>query len=120
MPLPVSVPSHCSLMLPASEKLTKVLLNVQFKPPQIKVIHNFNVESYTDSVLIKQALAKQLYIPVQWTNTINLIASMGITKIVECGPGKVLSGLNKRINENLVSYNLRNNEEFEKALVELV
>ncbi|MBP9742760.1 MAG: ACP S-malonyltransferase [Burkholderiales bacterium] len=118
-PLAVSVPSHCKLMIPASEKLAEALANVEFKQPQIEVIHNFNVQSYTDTELIKQALVKQLYQPVLWSKTINTIANSGVTHIVECGPGKVLASLNKRINENLISYNLRNPAEFTKAMAEL-
>ncbi len=105
-PLPVSVPSHCSLMLPASIKLAEALKNVTFNPPQIPVLHNFNVEQYTDVAMIKEALVKQLYMPVLWTQTISKIANTGVLKIVESGPGKVLSGLNKRINPELASYNL--------------
>jgi [acyl-carrier-protein] S-malonyltransferase len=105
-PLPVSVPSHCSLMLPASIKLAEALKNVTFNPPQIPVLHNFNVEQYTDVAMIKEALVKQLYMPVLWTQTISKIANTGVLKIVESGPGKVLSGLNKRINPELTSYNL--------------
>lgn len=117
--LAVSVPSHCSLMSSASDKLATALASVKFNSPQIEVLHNFNVETYTDGELIKQALIKQLCQPVLWSKTVGTIASCGITSIVECGPGKVLSGLNKRINENLVSYNLRNTDEFAKALAEL-
>ncbi|MEN9391414.1 MAG: [acyl-carrier-protein] S-malonyltransferase [Pseudomonadota bacterium] len=104
--LPMSVPSHCLLLKPASEKLHEALAKVTFNSPQIKVIHNFNVESYDNVDLIKEALVKQLYSPVLWTQTINKIVSNNIVKIVEFGPGKVLSGLNKRINETIVSGNL--------------
>jgi [acyl-carrier-protein] S-malonyltransferase len=104
--LPMSVPSHCLLLKPASEKLDAALTNISFNSPQIKVIHNFNVESYDNVDLIKEALVKQLYSPVLWTQTINKIVSNNIVKIVEFGPGKVLSGLNKRINETIVSGNL--------------
>lgn len=119
-PLPVSVPSHCSLMLPASEKLAVALSGINFKTPEIKVIHNYNVESFNDSESINQALIKQLHQPVLWTKTISKIAGLGVTQVVECGPGKVLSGLNKRINENLISFNLRTQEDFDKAQAELV
>ncbi|MCX8513964.1 MAG: ACP S-malonyltransferase [Burkholderiales bacterium] len=104
--LPMSVPSHCLLLKPASEKLHEALAKVTFNSPQIKVIHNFNVESYDNVDLIKEALVKQLYSPVLWTQTINKIVSNNIVKIVEFGQGKVLSGLNKRINETIVSGNL--------------
>ena len=118
-PLPVSVPSHCSLMLPASLKLAHALKTVHFNTPHIPVLHNYNVKSYTDTSLIKDALVKQLYQPVLWTKTILAIAADGVLQVVECGPGKVLSGLNKRITPNLVSYNLHNEADFEKVLAEL-
>lgn len=117
--LPVSVPSHCSLMQKAADKLAEALKDVKFNSPKIPVLHNFNTKNYTDTKLIKEALIKQLYMPVLWTNTINKIVGEGITKIVECGPGKVLSGLNKRINPNIVSYTLHNKEDIALALNEL-
>ncbi len=116
-PLPVSVPSHCSLMLPASLKLSEALKNVNFNTPTIPVLHNFNVKEYSDTSLIKEALVKQLYMPVLWTQTINKIFEHGITKVVESGPGKVLSGLNKRINPEIVSYNIIS--DFETVLTQL-
>lgn len=117
--LPVSVPAHCKLMLPASKKLASALASVEFRVPQIPVLHNYDTNSYTDLVAIKDALVKQLYSPVLWSKTIHKITDMHITQILECGPGKVLSGLNKRINENLVSYNLNNQADLDKALAEL-
>lgn len=116
-PLHVSVPSHCSLMIPASVKLSEALKTVYFNTPTIPVLHNFNVYQYTDTALIKEALVKQLYMPVLWTQTINKIASYGINKVVESGPGKVLSGLNKRINPEILSYNVISG--LETALTEL-
>lgn len=107
-PLPVSVPSHCSLMLPASEKLKAALNEVQINKPVVSVIHNYNVQSSTTADEIKDALVKQLYMPVLWTKSIQKLANDGVTQVVECGPGKVLSGLNKRINPELVSYALGN------------
>lgn len=117
--LAVSVPAHCNLMVPASKKLASALASVEFRAPQVKVLHNYDTNSYTDVVAIKDALVKQLYSPVLWTQTINKIADMHITHILECGPGKVLAGLNKRINSNLISYNLHNQADLEKALAEL-
>lgn len=116
-PLPVSVPSHCSLMLPASVKLSEALKNVNFNTPTIPVLHNFNVKEYSDTALIKEALVKQLYMPVLWTQTINKVFEHGVTKVVESGPGKVLSGLNKRINPEIVSYNIIS--DFETVLTQL-
>ena len=116
-PLLVSVPSHCSLMLPASVKLSEALKNIKFNTPKIPVLHNFNVKEYSDTALIKEALVKQLYVPVLWTQTINKIFEYGITKVVESGPGQVLSGLNKRINPDIVSYNIIS--DFETVLADL-
>ncbi len=117
--LPLSVPSHCSLMLSASEKLAKELTKIHFNKPEIPVIHNYNVEIYSNTNLIKDALIKQLYSPVLWTSVIRKIVDGGINQIVECGPGKVLSSLNKRIKDNIISYNLNTEEDFNKALSEL-
>lgn len=97
LPLPVSVPSHCALMKPAAEKLKTYLASVSVNPPQIPVLHNADVASYHDAVQIKDALVRQLYSPVRWVKTIQKIAADGIDQAAECGPGKVLTGLNKRI-----------------------
>lgn len=102
LPLPVSVPSHCSLMKPAAEKLAGALKNIDIKPPQIRVIHNADVASYDDPDKIKDALVRQLYSPVRWTETVNTLVAEGITQSAECGPGKVLAGLAKRINKEAV------------------
>lgn len=97
--LPVSVPSHCRLMKPAAEQLGEKLNEVTFKEPQIRVIHNADVASYTQADDIKNALVKQLYSPVRWTETIDLLCREGITNFAECTPNKVLAGLTKRINK---------------------
>ncbi|HRL02847.1 MAG TPA: ACP S-malonyltransferase, partial [Vitreoscilla sp.] len=98
LPLPVSVPSHCSLMKPAAEKLKTYLEGVNIVAPQIPVIHNVDVNTHQDVALIKDALVRQLYSPVLWTQTVNKLVEDGITEAAECGPGKVLAGLSKRIN----------------------
>ncbi len=99
LPLPVSVPSHCSLMKPAAEKLAEALKTVDIKQPQIRVIHNADVAAYDNPEAIKDALVRQLYSPVRWTETVNALVNEGITESAECGPGKVLAGLAKRINK---------------------
>ncbi|ENT0193032.1 [acyl-carrier-protein] S-malonyltransferase [Neisseria gonorrhoeae] len=99
LPLPVSVPSHCSLMKPAADKLAETLKTVEIKQPQIRVIHNADVAAYDDAGKIKDALVRQLYSPVRWTETVNALVSDGIAESAECGPGKVLAGLAKRINK---------------------
>ena len=97
LPLPVSVPSHCALMHPAAEKLAEYLKNVTISTPQIPVMHNADVTSYSESDKIKDALVRQLYSPVRWVETVQAIHTQGITNAAECGPGKVLAGLTKRI-----------------------
>ncbi|ABK48786.1 [Acyl-carrier-protein] S-malonyltransferase [Shewanella sp. ANA-3] len=99
--LPVSVPSHCALMKPAADKLAVALNDVQFNAPSITVINNVDVASPTAVADIKDALVRQLYCPVRWSETVELMAEKGITQLVECGPGKVLTGLAKRINKSL-------------------
>ncbi|GCF89051.1 MULTISPECIES: ACP S-malonyltransferase [unclassified Shewanella] len=99
--LPVSVPSHCALMKPAADKLAVALNDVQFNTPTITVINNVDVASPTSADDIKDALVRQLYCPVRWSETVELMAQKGITQLVECGPGKVLTGLAKRINKSL-------------------
>ncbi|HUL56823.1 MAG TPA: ACP S-malonyltransferase [Usitatibacter sp.] len=95
--LPMSAPSHCSLMKPAAERLRERLAGVEIRKPGIPVIHNRFVESFDDPAKIRVALVEQLYNPVRWIETIQLLASMGAKRVVECGPGKVLTGLGKRI-----------------------
>lgn len=95
--LPVSVPSHCSLMKGASEAFLDFLNNLSFNTPQIPVIHNVNCEIYTDTNKIKTILSKQLSQPVQWTKTIDFMIKQGVDSIFEAGPNKVLYNLNRRI-----------------------
>lgn len=102
--IPVSVPSHCALMQPAVEQLKEDLERVTFSTPKIKVVHNADVKSYSSASEIKAALVKQLIAPVRWVETIQFIAKQGISVLVECGPGKVLTGLNKRIDRSVVTY----------------
>ena len=95
--LPVSVPSHCELMLPAAKQLAEYLKNVQINAPEIPVLHNADVVAYSDSDKIKDALVRQLYSPVRWVETVQFLHRLQINKTAECGPGKVLAGLTKRI-----------------------
>lgn len=99
LPLPVSVPSHCRLMQPAAEKLAAALNEVDVQPPRIRVIHNADVAAHAEPPQIKDALVRQLYSPVRWTETVQLLVREGITQSAECGPGKVLAGLAKRIDK---------------------
>ncbi len=111
LPLPVSVPSHCALMKPAADKLAEKLHSIQFNAPQIPVVNNVDVEAETSSEAIKDALIRQLYNPVRWTETITLLKNKGIETFVECGSGNVLSGLNKRISRDLTSHAVKDPEQ---------
>ena len=111
LPLPVSVPSHCSLMKPAAEKLAEALQDVVIHTPQIRVIHNADVAAYDNADKIKDALVRQLYSPVRWTETVNALVAEGIAESAECGPGKVLAGLAKRINKEAACTALTNAEQ---------
>ena len=97
LPLPVSVPSHCALMKPAALMLADYLKDVTVNASQIPVLHNADVVSYSDADKIKDALVRQLYSPVRWVETVQAISASGVTQAAECGPGKVLAGLTKRI-----------------------
>jgi len=100
--LPVSVPSHCALMKPAAERLAIALVDITIQKPTIPVIHNVNVTKEKNSENIKRLLTEQLYSPVRWVETIQYFATQGVDTLVECGPGKVLAGLTKRIDKSLV------------------
>ena len=99
LPLPVSVPSHCALMQGAAEELNEYLKTVKMSKPSLPIIHNVDVQIHSDPNAIKVALVKQLYNPVRWVETVQYLVGQGCSHIVECGPGKVLAGLNKRIAE---------------------
>jgi len=99
--LSVSVPSHCSLMKPAAEALAKELEGMTLNAPNIPVLHNASVESYQDEASIKRALIEQLYRPVQWVKTIEQMKESGVDSLYELGPGKVLMGLNRRIDRKM-------------------
>jgi len=103
--LPVSVPSHSSLMKPAADELAGYLKGVTINKPKTQVIHNVDARSHDDPDAIREALVKQLYNPVQWTHTVQIISD-GADAVIECGPGKVLSGLTRRINADVKSYAL--------------
>jgi len=115
LPLPVSVPSHSSLMKPAADELAEYLKGVNISKPKIQVIHNVDAKSHDEPDAIREALAKQLYNPVQWTHTIQIITD-GADVVVECGPGKVLGGLTRRINKEVKSYSLDSMAAMQKFL----
>lgn len=97
LPLPVSVPSHCALMAPAARRLAERLREIPIQPPRIPVLHNVHVASEPSPDAIRIALARQVEAPVRWVETVKKIESAGARAIIECGPGKVLTGFNKRI-----------------------
>lgn len=106
LPLPVSAPFHTVLMQPAGEKLAQELAGITISAPQIPVVQNVHATVESEPVKIRQLLIEQIYSPVRWTGCIQTIANSGASDIVECGPGKVLSGLNRRIDKSLQSYGL--------------
>ncbi|AGH80757.1 malonyl CoA-acyl carrier protein transacylase [Psychromonas sp. CNPT3] len=116
LPLPVSVPSHCALMKPAADKLAIALKNIEFKTPKIAVINNVDVATETDADKIKDALVRQLYCPVQWTRIIKTMAEQGISMQIEAGPGKVLSGLVRRIDKSFTAQFINDANSLEATL----
>ncbi len=118
--LPMSVPSHCSLLKGAAEQLRDYLKGVAVATPSVPVLHNADVASYNDAASIKDALVRQLYSPVRWVETIQALGKQGITHNVECAPGKVLAGLNKRIDTNQQAMAINDGEALKAALAALV
>lgn len=116
LPLPVSVPSHCALMRPAAEQLAVDLAALEFKTPAIAVINNVDVQIAGNAEAIKDALIRQLYSPVRWTETIEYFAAQGVTEVLELGAGKVLSGLIKRINKELNTSSITDSAALSAAL----
>ena len=116
--LPVSVPSHCALMQPAADKLASVLKDVAIQAPSIPVINNADVASPNEPDAIRDALVRQLYSPVRWVETIQKMASDGVDRLIECGPGKVLVGLNKRIERKMVAQAVFDPDSLSAALAE--
>ncbi|MBV2128379.1 ACP S-malonyltransferase [Arsukibacterium indicum] len=119
LPLPVSVPSHCALMRPAAEQLATDLAALTFNTPKLPVVNNVDVSIAVDSAAVKDALVRQLYSPVRWTETIEWLAANGVTDVIELGAGKVLSGLIKRIDKNLNSSSVNDQASFSAALTQL-
>jgi [acyl-carrier-protein] S-malonyltransferase len=117
--LAVSVPVHCSLMRPAAEKLHAYLAGVRIMAPAVAVIQNADVTAYSDPAAIKDALVRQLFSPVRWIETVQRFASERIAAVVECGPGKVLGGLTKRIDAALQSVTLHGAPALREAATQL-
>lgn len=116
LPLPVSVPSHCALMHPAAEQMKARLAEVAISTPSIPVLHNVHVRSETDADAIRNALVRQIESPVQWVDTISKMIDGGTTTLIECGPGKVLAGLNRRINKASKTWPVFNIATLDEAL----
>jgi [acyl-carrier-protein] S-malonyltransferase len=114
--LPVSAPSHCELMRPAAEKLKARLQDINVTRPAVPVIHNADVASYDDPARIKDALVRQLHSPVRWVESVQHLAQQGATQMAECGPGKVLAGLIKRIDKSVSIVALVDQENMQLAL----
>jgi [acyl-carrier-protein] S-malonyltransferase len=114
--LPVSVPSHCSLMCPAAEKLEGSLRDITIRTPEIPVVHNVDVASYADPDAIRNALTKQLYSPVRWADSVKFMQEQGVDLFIECGPGKVLSALNRRIVRSCETQPIFDTSSLNKAL----
>ena len=116
MPLPVSAPFHSSLMQPAALRLREALARVDVRPPRIRLINNVDVAEESDPARIRDALFRQAAAPVRWVETIRRMAELGATHIVECGPGKVLAGLVKRIAGNVQGVAIADRASLEQAL----
>ena len=117
--LPVSVPSHCKLMEPASILFSDYLKRIDFDTPEFPIIQNFEAINYSNIDKIKSALVSQLFNPVRWTKTIDFISSKGVDLFIEAGPGKVLNGLNKRINKEASHISVTNEEAITEILLKL-
>jgi [acyl-carrier-protein] S-malonyltransferase len=118
LPLPVSAPFHTPLMAPAAERLAKDMDEIEFRSPGTPILHNVGVEQVENGDEIRRRMMKQITAPVPWVKTIGTMAGMGIEKAVECGPGKVLAGLNKRITDKFTTLNIDNSASLSAALNE--
>ncbi len=117
--LPVSVPSHCALMATAAEKLGEKLKGIQIMLPKMTLIHNVDVASHDSVEVIKNSLKEQLFKPVRWVDSINYMHEQAVTDFVECGPGKVLMGLNKRIVKQANHMTMNDSATLEKVVEQL-
>ncbi|OBT08519.1 malonyl CoA-acyl carrier protein transacylase [Vibrio sp. UCD-FRSSP16_10] len=115
LPLPVSVPSHCALMKPAADRLAEALKELEFNAPSLPVINNVDVAAETDPAKIKDALVRQLYCPVRWTEGVQSMHEQGIERLLELGPGKVLTGLTKRIVKSMTAAAVNDTASLEAA-----
>ena len=114
--IPVSVPCHCTLLTDAAEKFKMVLENTPIHPPTRDVINNVDLSVHNAPDTIRQLLAKQLYSPVRWVETIQAMKAADVTQIIECGPGSVLAGLTKRIDRSITAFSINTPDNLEKFL----
>ena len=119
LPLPVSAPFHTSLMKPAADQLSELVNSVTFKQPLVPVVHNVHAETEENPDTIKTLMLEQIYKPVRWVDCVKTLRACGVNTLVECGPGKVLSGLNKRIDKELLSLATDDQSSFEATLSQL-
>lgn len=119
MPLPVSAPFHTSLMRPAGDQLREAMANLEIKAPAIPVVHNVHAQTEADPQRIKALLVEQIYSPVKWVGCVQTMTANGITTTVECGPGRVLSGLNKRIDKALNGFGIDDPDGLQQTLAAL-
>jgi [acyl-carrier-protein] S-malonyltransferase len=119
LPLAVSAPAHCALMQPAAERLAERLADLEILQPKIPILHNVDVASQTSIDAIRGVLVRQMTSPVRWLETIEKFAAEDVSHIVECGPGKVLTGLNKRIDKTMNCTAIVNGESLTKILSEM-
>ena len=115
LPLPVSVPSHCELMRPAAERFAEAIEAIRWNDPKISLVQNVSAAVTNDLNVIKRDLLEQLYKPVRWVESVQALAAKGATQLVECGPGKVLAGLNKRCAEGVATSNLNTPDAYAAA-----
>jgi [acyl-carrier-protein] S-malonyltransferase len=115
LPLPVSVPSHCELMRPAAERFAESIAAINWQAPQIPLVQNVSAAVAADLDTLKRDLLEQLYKPVRWVESVQTLAANGATELVECGPGKVLAGLNKRCADGVSTSNLNTPDAFAAA-----
>ena len=116
LPLPVSVPSHCALMKPAADRLREYLSGIELAAPKIPVLHNVNVCEAQDAAQLRDLLVRQLYSPVRWVETVQELRRRGVATQVEAGPGKVLTGLGRRIDAQLDGLPIYDPDTLDKAL----
>lgn len=119
LPLPVSAPFHTSLMKPAADQLAEQINATVFHKPQFPVVHNVHAQTEADAEKIKALMIEQIYTPVLWVDCTKALVEAGVTQVVECGPGKVLSGLCRRIDKSLSAFATESPADFDKALAEL-